>query len=88
LPPEELRKRFKTGISDDEFLLRASMPAEEVDAMLAAGPARRHYNPDMQPVYKLLRELQKRSPASDILIEKPDFRLELRSSQAYEAAHA
>ncbi|MFI5094702.1 MAG: biotin carboxyl carrier protein [Candidatus Acidiferrales bacterium] len=88
LPPEELRKRFKTGISDEEFLLRASMPAEEVDAMLPAGPARRHYNPDMQPVYKLLRELQKRSTAADILIEKPDFRLELRSSQAYEAAHA
>ena len=59
LPPEELRKRFKPGISDDEFLLRAVMPAEEVDAMLAAGPTRRHYNPDMQPILKLLRELQK-----------------------------
>ena len=55
LPPEELRKRFKPGISDEEFLLRASMPSEEVDAMLAAGPARRHYNPDMQPIHKLLR---------------------------------
>jgi len=44
LPPEELRKCFKRGISDDEFLLRATMPAEVVEAMLASGPARRHYN--------------------------------------------
>jgi oxaloacetate decarboxylase (Na+ extruding) subunit alpha len=88
LPPQELRKRFKPEISDDEFLLRAVMPAEEVDAMLAAGPARRHYNPDMQPVFKLLRELQTRPAASDIVIEKPGFRLELHSSPEGEAANA
>jgi oxaloacetate decarboxylase alpha subunit len=88
LAPQELRKRFKSGISDDEFLLRASMPAEEVDAMLAAGPAGGTYNPDMQPIFKLLRELQKRPPASDIVIEKPDFRLELHSSRAREAVNA
>ncbi len=87
LPPQELRKRFKSGIPDDEFLLRASMPAEEVDAMLAAGPARRHYNPDVQPVFKLLRELQKRPVASEIVIEKPAFRLELRSSRDRPVAH-
>ena len=88
LPPEELRKRFKPGISDEEFLLRASMPSEEVDAMLAAGPARRHYNPDMQPIHKLLRELRQRPAASDIVFEKPDFRLELHSSRNREATHA
>ena len=88
LPPGELRKRFAPGISDDEFLLRAAMPAEEVDAMLAAGPARRHYNPDMQPVFKLLRGLQSRPAASHIVIEKRDFRLELRSSPEREAASA
>jgi oxaloacetate decarboxylase (Na+ extruding) subunit alpha len=87
LPPEELRKRFKPGISDDEFLLRAAMPAEEVDAMLAAGPARHHYNPDMQPILKLLRELQKRPAAAEIIIEKPDFRLELHSSREREAVN-
>ena len=64
------------------------MPAEEVDAMLAAGPARRHYNPDMQPVFKLLRGLQSRPAASHIVIEKRDFRLELRSSPEHEAASA
>ncbi|MGC1415517.1 MAG: hypothetical protein WA817_09565 [Candidatus Acidiferrum sp.] len=88
LPPQELRKRFKPGISDDEFLLRAAMPAEEVDAMLAAGPARRHYNPDMQPIFKLLRALQQRPAASDIVIDKPGFRLALHSSRDRGAVHA
>ncbi len=88
LPPQELRKRFKLGISDDEFLLRAAMPSEEVDAMLAAGAGRRHYNPDVQPVFKLLRELQKRPAARDIVVEKRGFRLELHSSPEREAAGA
>jgi oxaloacetate decarboxylase (Na+ extruding) subunit alpha len=88
LPPQELRKRFKAGMSDDEFLLRAAMPGEEVDAMLAAGPAQRHYNPDMHPIYKLLRELQKRSAVADIVVEKPGFRLELHSLRNREAVSA
>jgi oxaloacetate decarboxylase (Na+ extruding) subunit alpha len=88
LPPQELRKRFKPEISDDEFLLRAVMPAEEVDAMLAAGPARRHYNPDMQPIFKLLRELEKRPAARDLVIEKPGFRFELHSSPEREEVNA
>ena len=86
LPPVELRKQFKPGISDEEFLLRATMPAEEVDAMLAASPAKRHYNPDLQPILNLLRELQKRPPASDIVVEKPGFRLELHRSRKREAS--
>jgi oxaloacetate decarboxylase alpha subunit len=88
LPAQELRKRFKPEISDDEFLLRAVMPAEEVDVMLAAGPARRHYNPDMQPIFKLLRELEKRPAARDIVIEKPGFRFELHSSPDREGVNA
>ena len=35
LPPKELRKRFSPRISDEEFLLRATMPEDQVDAMLA-----------------------------------------------------
>ncbi|HKV25858.1 MAG TPA: hypothetical protein VJN93_14795 [Candidatus Acidoferrum sp.] len=88
LPPSELRKRFDSRISDEEFLLRATMPAEEVDAMLAAGAAQLDYNPDSQPLLKLLRELQKRPPAGEITFEKPDFRLTLRSSSRRERAHA
>ena len=36
--PEELRRQFGTAISDEELLLRAHMPAEQVDAMVVAGP--------------------------------------------------
>jgi oxaloacetate decarboxylase alpha subunit len=88
LPPQELRKRFNPGISDDEFLLRAAMPAGEVDAMLTAGPARRSYNPDMQPIFRLLRELQKRPAASELVIEKQGFRLVLHSTRDREAVNA
>ena len=86
--PTELRKHFRPGISDEEFLLRATMPAEEVDAMLAAGPARRHYNPDVQPILKLLRELQKRPATSHIVLEKETFRLELHALNTHAAANA
>jgi oxaloacetate decarboxylase alpha subunit len=87
LPPVELRKRFGLEISDDEFLLRATMPAEEVDAMLAAGPAKRHYNPDVQPILKLLRGLQERSATSDIVVEKTGFRFELHCARNHESAN-
>jgi oxaloacetate decarboxylase (Na+ extruding) subunit alpha len=77
--PSELRQRFGPGISDEEFLLRATMPAGEVDAMLAAGPARRHYNPDLKPVLDLLAGLGQRPGVSGVVIDKPGFRLELRA---------
>ena len=43
--PPSCASSSAAGISDEEFLLRAHMPADQVDAMLAAGPAPRHYNP-------------------------------------------
>jgi oxaloacetate decarboxylase (Na+ extruding) subunit alpha len=76
--PGELRKRFPPGISDEELLLRATMPADQVDAMLTAGPAKRHYNPDLAPVLELLAGLGTRPPVSGLVIEKPGFRMELR----------
>jgi oxaloacetate decarboxylase alpha subunit len=78
LPPSELRKRFKPRISDEEFLLRAVMPAEQVDAMIAAGPAQRHYNPNTRPLLKLLKEMAARPPVRDLEFEKPGFRMSLR----------
>lgn len=74
---KELRARFAPGMPDEEFLLRAVMPADQVDAMLAAGPARRRYNPDSRPLLKLLGELARRTDTSRIVVEKPNFRLEL-----------
>jgi len=77
--PAQLRRRFPAGISDEEFLLRATMPAGEVDAMLAAGPARRHYNPDLRPVLGLLAGLARRPHVSGLVVDKPGFRLELHA---------
>jgi len=78
-PPSvaELRQRLPRGIPDEELLLRFGMPAAEVDAMLAAGPAARHYTPDVQPVLRLLRELGSRPPVARLAVDKPGFRLSL-----------
>jgi oxaloacetate decarboxylase alpha subunit len=73
----ELRKRFDARLSDEEFLLRAVMPGEQVDAMVAAGPCRRGYSPVASPVERVLAELTKRPEVSRMRIEKPGFRLEL-----------
>ena len=77
-PLEELRRRIGPQLSDEEFLLRAVMPAGQMDAMLAAGPAPRHYDPTLKPVMTLLRGLAARRDLSRITVEKPGFRLELR----------
>jgi oxaloacetate decarboxylase alpha subunit len=76
----ELRRRLPRGISDEELLLRFGMPAGEVDAMLAARPAPRHYTPEVQPVLRLLRELGSRPPAARLVVDKPGFRLSLSAS--------
>jgi oxaloacetate decarboxylase alpha subunit len=79
---DELRRRIGTGYSDDEFLLRAVMPADQVDAMRAAAPALRHYNPELAPALKLLKELAARSPPRRLYVEQPGFRLQLKSRLA------
>jgi len=78
----DLRKKFSPSLSDEEFLLRATMPAEQVDAMRAAPRASRHYTPDSRPIMALLRELAARPDTTGIVVEKPEFRLELRSNQS------
>lgn len=74
---DELRARIGKGYSDEEFLLRATMPADQVDAMIAAGPARRGYNPKTKPVLDLVQELTSRPKLGGIKIEKPGFKLEM-----------
>jgi len=76
---EDKRREHPNVKSDDEFLLRAVMPAEQVDAMLATDQTPRRYNPDSRPILKLLEELVKRPPRGEIIVDKPGFRLELRS---------
>jgi oxaloacetate decarboxylase alpha subunit len=81
-PVAELRRKIGPELSDEEFLLRATMPAGQVDAMKAAGPAARHYDPDVAPVKTLLWELAARRDITYLSIEKPGFRLELQSQSA------
>jgi oxaloacetate decarboxylase alpha subunit len=77
-PLPELRRRIGAKLSDEEFLLRATMPAELVDAMQAAGPASREYRPYARPAVQLIRELCARRDIGDIEITKPGFRLAMR----------
>jgi oxaloacetate decarboxylase alpha subunit len=74
----ELRQQIGARLSDEEFLLRATMPAAQVDAMLAAGPAARHYDPALKPVLSLLRQLTARTDLSHVSVQKPGFKLELK----------
>ena len=75
----DLRKRIGANLSDEEFLLRATMPANLVDAMKAAGPAAREYDPATVPVMNLLREVLRRTDVSQISVEKAGFKLEVEA---------
>jgi oxaloacetate decarboxylase alpha subunit len=82
----ELRRRFDGQLSDEEFLLRATMPAEQVDAMVAAGPARQNYSVVASPVERLLGELSRRPDVTHARIEREGFLLDLRANQPGAAA--
>jgi len=77
----ELRRRLGAQLSDEEFLLRATMPAGLVDAMRSAGPAARHYDPATRPVMELLHRLLARRDLQQVALEKPGFRLQLRRAR-------
>ncbi|MCC7463982.1 MAG: biotin carboxyl carrier protein [Gammaproteobacteria bacterium] len=81
-PVAELRRRIGARLSDEEFLLRATMPAGQVDAMLAAGPAPRHYDPSLRPVMDLVRRLAARPDLTEVALAKAGFRLALRRHAA------
>jgi oxaloacetate decarboxylase (Na+ extruding) subunit alpha len=73
----ELRRRLG-NVNDEELLLRATMPQGLVDAMRAAGPAARDYDPATKPVLELLRRLLTRADLDAVDLQKPGFRLSLR----------
>ena len=81
-PLDELRKRIGPRLSDEEFLLRATMPASQVDAMIAAGPAARHYDPEVQPIISLIRQLAGRPDLKHVSIEKSGVKLEIRRNRS------
>lgn len=83
MPPlSELRQRIGPDLSDEEFLLRATMPAAQVDAMKGAGPAERAYDPHMVPVMNLIRQVTARRDITYLSVEKQGFKLELRGENA------
>ncbi len=76
---KSVRKRFPSSLSDEEFLLRAVLPEQQVNAMIKKDVYRSHYNPDVSPVLSLLRAVKQRPPLSHFVVEKPGFRLQLRA---------
>lgn len=74
-----LRKKIGETLSDEEFLLRATMPANLLDAMQKAGPARRDYDPKTVAVMDLLRDILTRPDLERFSLEKEGFSLELEA---------
>jgi len=72
---EGARGRFGARISDEELLLRLTMPAEQVDAMVAErgrAPAPPAARPGRDALVTLLRELARREGISYLRLEKDD----------------
>jgi oxaloacetate decarboxylase alpha subunit len=73
---EGARARFGDRISDEELLLRLTMPQEQVDAMRAAGPiAERPLRAPVDggdPLVRLLREIDRRRSISYFRASKGD----------------
>ncbi len=73
---EGARERFGSRISDEELLLRLTMPEEQVDAMRAAPPIgeRPRSTPlsGHAPVVQLLREVERRRSITYLRLEKGD----------------
>jgi oxaloacetate decarboxylase alpha subunit len=75
-------------LSDEEFLLRATMPSGLVDAMQAAGSAVRHYDPSSRPVMDLIRRLTAQRDVARVVVEKADFKLVLSGQGRADAREA
>ena len=69
-------------MSDEEFLLRAVMPPDQVDAINSRWPDQLWYNPNLSATLKLLTELNKRPAQAYFSVSQPGFRLTLKSSAA------
>ncbi|MBT5485293.1 MAG: biotin carboxyl carrier protein [Gammaproteobacteria bacterium] len=78
---KERRKRFSKSMSDEEFLLRAVMPEDQVDAMRTRAPHQLHYNPEIAPILKLLKRMKEKKQTSYFEVKQPDFSLTLRQSR-------
>lgn len=73
----ELRRRIGPHLSDDEFLLRATMPGDQVDAMKAAPRPSARYNPDLVRLLHLVTEAAARGGGQPIRHSNDDLTVEL-----------
>jgi oxaloacetate decarboxylase alpha subunit len=81
---EGARERFGARCSDEELLLRLTMPSEQVDAMRAGSPspapphpAPAHGRP-RAPIVRLLRELERRPSVTGLEVRSADELLRWR----------
>ena len=82
-PPEqpdaaELRRRHGTGDDDDELILRALVPATDIDRMRAAGPIRRDYPTLSSPEFEEVRRLMKIAAVPSIQVASTELELTMR----------
>ena len=85
-PLSDLRRRIGPNLSDEEFLLRATMPAGLIDAIQPPGVAPRRYDPEISTITALVRELTARRDIAQIAVDKPGFHLALKRNRALEEA--
>jgi oxaloacetate decarboxylase (Na+ extruding) subunit alpha len=78
------RERFGSRISDEELLLRLTMPAEQVDAMVETSRHERPAppRPGRDPLVRLLDEVARRPSIGYLRFEKPDALVEYRRAPA------
>jgi oxaloacetate decarboxylase alpha subunit len=75
---KERRSRFPASMSDEEFLLRAVMPTDQVDAMRTRAKNEMYYNPSLSPVLQLLEGIKKRPTLHHLTVSNDKLRLHLR----------
>ena len=84
-PPEpslaEVRRKFASGISDEELILRFFAGDDPVNALRHAGKPR-EYLDGKEPLVKLIESITKRNNCNHIYVRRPGFslRLERRSN--------
>lgn len=75
----EMRQQFSPKLSDEEFILRATVPAEQVDRMVANGAAKSGYNAESKSVIRVLESLNaKRNRSLDV--SNGSTRLQVKAS--------
>ena len=79
---EELRQRYGTD-DDDELILRALVPAHELEKMRAAGPVKRTYPLLSSPELEQVRQLMSVSRLATFALRLPGFSARLERDEVH-----